>query len=143
MCVCRGLGHACVSVSPSLNQVHGSAVELLSQTDPWECREFLPDAPGHSAPAAPFSLTHTQACAHTHTHKHPPPPPFNPNTIDRHSPKSRHLALHTYTHPGELQGKSGISRNTLEKQEKAEGTRCKIVLNKKEREVQGKGGKKK
>lgn len=40
------------------------------------------------------------------------------------------MHAHTDTHPGELQGKSGIRRNTLEKQEKTEGTRCKIVLNK-------------
>lgn len=49
-----------------------------------------------------------------------------------------YMRTYTHTHPGELQGKSGISRNTLEKQEKAEDTRCKIVLNKKEREVEKK-----
>ncbi|KAI9528951.1 hypothetical protein NQZ68_015717, partial [Dissostichus eleginoides] len=42
-------------------------------------------------------------------------------------------------------GKSGISRNTLEKQEKTEGTRCKIVLNEREKEgeMEGKEGVKK
>lgn len=77
---------------------------------------------------------HTQI--HTRTSSASTPPPArNPDIIDRHSPKSRHLAshAHTDTHPGELQGKSGISRNTLEKQEKTEGARCKIVLNKRER----------
>lgn len=56
---CKGvcvvvLGH--ISASLSVSQVHGSSTELLSQADPLECRECLPDTPGHSAPAAP---THT------------------------------------------------------------------------------------
>lgn len=40
------------SVDFSQPGAHGRAEELLSQADPWECREFLPDAPGHSALAA-------------------------------------------------------------------------------------------
>lgn len=85
-----------------LGQVHGTAAKLLSQADPWECREFLPDTPGHSAPAAPTHQLH----AHTHTihtrtqihpHTRPSTPSFNPDIIDRHSPKSRHLALHAHT----------------------------------------------
>lgn len=92
-----------VSPSPVLSQVHGSALELLSQADPWECREFLPDAPGHSAPAAPtHTHRYTHIHMHTHTHAHTyisSASPLTPTPLtDTAQRADTWLCAHTYTH---------------------------------------------
>ncbi len=91
----QGSGCACISLSPSLSQVHGTAVELLSQADPWECREFLPDAPGHSAPAAP-THQHTLTQIRTHTSSASPLTPAS--LTDTAQRADTWLHMHTQTH---------------------------------------------
>lgn len=135
--------HVCVSEDFWAMPVY---LPPFSQPGAWQLyRAFIPSrslgmqgiSPRHTwseCPSSSYSHTQIQLLLGLPT---PPPAPtsLNSDTIDRHSPKSRHLALHTYTctHPGEPRGKSGISRNTLEKQEKTEETRCKMVVNKRER----------
>lgn len=78
--------------------------------------------------------THTKIHAHTSSAS-----TLSPTSLtDTAQRADTWLHMHTQTHTlGNCGGKSGISRNTLEKQEKTEGARCNIVLNKTDRESTG------
>lgn len=116
LCMCVSGFGSCLYLCLPLSQVQGSAPELLSQADPWECREFLPDAPGHSALAAPtLTHTHTPHPLHPATPTHPTPTPLT-DTAQR---ADTWLCTHTHTHTpwgtlGKVRDQQKHSRETGE-----------------------------